>query len=313
MSYYQQCSEGTGAFGRHELVAWLNYSLGLNVHGLEQASNGAAACQLIDILHPEASVKMHKVNFDARDAYEKEKNYKVLQLAFAAAGIAKKLEVPRLIEGKPMALLEFWQWFHFYWAKRNGDTALEYYGDAAAKRRPGSYTAVVAAAAASGAGIANSASFGTKKPMRASAGTNAQSAAGSRGAASSAAGSRRGIVGRENVKVDAMKEEIARLKVVNSALSAERDFLFGKLRDLEVALDDVASTGGDHHHHDTDGVLTKLRDIMSGVVSPTASQAKENYRVPDAHGAMSTLDSENGEMAAAAMEPASPAFFFSIS
>ena len=106
MSYYQQVAEGgTGSFGRHELIAWLNSSLGLRMSRIEDVGNGAAVVQIIDVLHPDSGIKLSRVNFGARDAYEIEKNYKILQHAFVKAGIEKKLEVERLIEGKPMALL----------------------------------------------------------------------------------------------------------------------------------------------------------------------------------------------------------------
>ena len=106
MSYYQQAAEGgAGSFGRHELIGWLNASLGLRMSRIEDVGNGAAACQIIDVLHPDAGMKLSRVNFAARDAYEIEKNYKHLQHAFVRAGIEKKLDVEKLIEGKPMALL----------------------------------------------------------------------------------------------------------------------------------------------------------------------------------------------------------------
>ena len=94
MSYYQQCDGDSSTFCRHDLLNWLNSTLSLRMNRVEDTCNGAAFCQVIDILHPN-SINLGKVNFNARDSYEREKNYKILQQAFTKAGINKTLEVDR--------------------------------------------------------------------------------------------------------------------------------------------------------------------------------------------------------------------------
>jgi RP/EB family microtubule-associated protein len=43
-----------GAFfvGRKEIIDWINTTLRLNLAKIEDTSNGAVACQLLDIMHP---------------------------------------------------------------------------------------------------------------------------------------------------------------------------------------------------------------------------------------------------------------------
>jgi hypothetical protein len=49
-----------------------------------QANNGAVACQLLDRLNPLSPevVNMRKVDYNAASAYNMEKNWRILQLAF---------------------------------------------------------------------------------------------------------------------------------------------------------------------------------------------------------------------------------------
>jgi hypothetical protein len=38
--------------GRAELLQWINTTLSLNVNKVEETANGAVACQLMDVIHP---------------------------------------------------------------------------------------------------------------------------------------------------------------------------------------------------------------------------------------------------------------------
>ena len=49
-------------------------------------------CQIIDIVHP-GTVTMNKVNWKAKNDYEFIANLKILQSAFAKAGIKRYIEV----------------------------------------------------------------------------------------------------------------------------------------------------------------------------------------------------------------------------
>lgn len=64
---------------------------------------------MMDALHPGA-VPLHKVNFLAKYDYEYIRNYKILQEVFTRVGVAKVIEVNKLIKGKYQDNLEFLQW-----------------------------------------------------------------------------------------------------------------------------------------------------------------------------------------------------------
>lgn len=72
---------------RNELLAWINDILCTNYIKLEDASNGAVACQIIDLIHP-GTVPMKNLNFSASTPYECQKNYRILRKAF------EKLSIP---------------------------------------------------------------------------------------------------------------------------------------------------------------------------------------------------------------------------
>ena len=86
--------------GRGELLGWLNGTLKISLHKVEETANGAAACQLMDILHPN-SVPMSKVNFAAKTEYDMTNNYKLLQRAFDRCKIDRVRDVSWLIPPPP--------------------------------------------------------------------------------------------------------------------------------------------------------------------------------------------------------------------
>ena len=79
---YKQAS-----ISRTELLAWINDFLCTNYVRLEDASNGAVACQIIDSIHP-GYVPMKQLDFSASTYYECQKNYGVLRTVFS------KLKIP---------------------------------------------------------------------------------------------------------------------------------------------------------------------------------------------------------------------------
>ena len=100
--------------GRGELISWINDLLQLNYTKVEDTSNGAAFCQIIDAIHPD-TVHLGRVKFDAYQAPDVINNYKVLQEAFDKNGIKQYIDVDTLVKGKYMAALELFQWIHGYY------------------------------------------------------------------------------------------------------------------------------------------------------------------------------------------------------
>jgi RP/EB family microtubule-associated protein len=100
--------------GRAELLHWVNELLGISYDKIEDLSNGAAFCQVVDAIHP-GSVHLGRVNFPAVTEAEMIENYKILQEAFAKNGITQHIDVPTLVKGKYMAALELCQWLYSYY------------------------------------------------------------------------------------------------------------------------------------------------------------------------------------------------------
>lgn len=106
-------------YGRSELLDWVNNILGLNYTKVEETSNGAAYCQILDALYP-GDVKLSRVNYNADDTTTMLANYKILQSVFDMHKIPKAIPVETLIKGKLMASLEMLQWMRNFFENNYG-------------------------------------------------------------------------------------------------------------------------------------------------------------------------------------------------
>jgi RP/EB family microtubule-associated protein len=102
---------------RGELLDWLNTLLGIRYTKIEEASNGAAFCQIMDVLVP-GKVKLHKVNYNAVTETEMVANYKLLQEVLNSENVSRNVPVESLTKGKCMAALEMLQWIKKYFDQR---------------------------------------------------------------------------------------------------------------------------------------------------------------------------------------------------
>eukprot|EP00245_Coleochaete_scutata_P006018 TRINITY_DN20125_c0_g1_i1.p1 TRINITY_DN20125_c0_g1~~TRINITY_DN20125_c0_g1_i1.p1 ORF type:complete len:329 (-),score=77.48 TRINITY_DN20125_c0_g1_i1:416-1402(-) len=222
--------DGAYFVGRSEILAWINQTLQLNVSKVEECANGAVACQLMDITHPQV-VPMQKVNFEAKSEYEMIQNYKVLQDVFNRLKIAKHIEVSKLVKGRPLDNLEFMQWMKRYCDSINGGSPNPGYdpldrrchskgGKEASKKQ--------AAAIASTPGI-NSGKT-TSAPSRPVSSTRTNSV----GRGSSKVVPVLGGAISNDKQIQVMNEQVTELKLSVDSLEKERDFYFAKLRDIEI-------------------------------------------------------------------------------
>lgn len=97
-------------YSRGELLDWLNSLLDLHYTKVEEVSNGAAFCQILDVLYP-GQIKLHNVNYNATTEPEIISNYKIIQSIFTREHIERNLPVQELSKGKPMVALQILQWF----------------------------------------------------------------------------------------------------------------------------------------------------------------------------------------------------------
>ena len=99
--------------GRTELLDWLNDTLHLQYSKIEDCANGAAFCQLIDMVHP-STVPLQRVNFNASLAHESMENLKILQDVFVKNGITAVVDVGSLAKGRYTAALNVLQFLYGY-------------------------------------------------------------------------------------------------------------------------------------------------------------------------------------------------------
>jgi len=222
-----------GAFfvSRTELLAWANSVFLLNLTKVEQCSNGAVYCQIIDACHP-GTVVMKKVNWAARADHESIPNFKVLQQSFDKNGIQRHIEVDKLIRGKYQDNLEMLQWIKTYYdrnchggdydplARRFTDQPPDW-----ARQSDGHNAAARLMEAATRSTPEARPAQPASRPVSGRVTTPAQKA--------HVADVRHGSSGIKE-EHEKLREEIVDLKITVDGLETERDFYFQKLRDIEI-------------------------------------------------------------------------------
>ncbi|XP_057519843.1 microtubule-associated protein RP/EB family member 1B-like [Amaranthus tricolor] len=201
--------------GRNEILQWINNRLQLNLSKIEEAASGAVQCQMMDMTFP-GVVPMHKVNFDGKTEYDFIQNYKVLQDVFNKLKIDKHIDVNKLVKARPLDNLEFLQWLKRYCDSINGGIMNENY-DPVERRCKG------------GKDRPSRTTQKNSKPMYNSGSGPKKTTVLKQGTANSLTGA---VDHSEEVLV--LSQEITDLKLSVDLLEKERDFYFGKLRDIEI-------------------------------------------------------------------------------
>ncbi|KAF9907393.1 hypothetical protein EC991_010953 [Linnemannia zychae] len=205
---------------RGDLIAWVNELLQLNYTKVEQLGTGAAYAQIMDSIY--GDLQMQRVKFATKHEYEYLGNYKVLQTCFTNRKIDKSIPTERLMKCKMQDNLEFLQWIKKFWDRNF----------------PGDHYDAVARRGASNEPLA-AANRSTSSPARRAMNNNGanRSMSGRSGDHLSAAANRslRGPSPDHSV-VLALQKELQEERTTVAALEKERDFYFGKLRDIEVLI-----------------------------------------------------------------------------
>jgi len=95
---------------RHELLQWINETLGMKLHKVEALCSGAVYCQFMHMLFP-GCISIKKIKFEATQEHEYISNLKYLQFAFRAVGCDKEVPINSMIKGRFQENFEFVQWF----------------------------------------------------------------------------------------------------------------------------------------------------------------------------------------------------------
>lgn len=212
----------TENLSRHEMLAWVNDCLQTKYVKIEEMCSGSAYCQFMDMLFPNC-VQLKKVKFRTKLEHEYIQNFKVLQAAFKRMTVDKIVPVDKLIKGRFQDNFEFLQWFKkFFDANNQGQD----YDPVAARGGIELNGGGNGAVPTSRMPVASSNGYSPAKPM-------AKRAPAAR--APAAPRSRPGGGGGASVaQIEELNAIILEKNLTIEGLEKERDFYFGKLRDIEV-------------------------------------------------------------------------------
>merc|ERR1719312_74807 len=193
------------------------------------------------------SIPLKKVKFKTQLEHEYIQNFKVLQASFKKMQVDKIVPVDKLIKGRFQDNFEFIQWFKkFFDANYDGAP----------------YDAV-GARAGQGLGATNGAARGAIPSSRMAApaparniaktspsaggrmgGPPASNRMGSKPSLGSGGGGGMGSAAA-NAQIEELNAQVLEMKLTIEGLEKERDFYFGKLRDVEVLAQEYENDGGE--------------------------------------------------------------------
>ncbi|CAH0382959.1 unnamed protein product [Bemisia tabaci] len=255
---------------RHDMLAWVNDTLSASFGKIEELCTGAAYCQFMDMLFP-GSVILKRVKFRTNLEHEYIQNFKILQAAFKKVGVDKIVPIDKLVKGRFQDNFEFLQWFKKFF---DVNYALTEYDALAARGGEGM-----------GAGGSSARNIAKREPPKTNYGTKAPSIASRNGSTNRSLGSegirksketlnpvrrsdglvpraqprsvnpaaRPGVGRGDSGKIEELNNQMMELKITVDGLEKERDFYFGKLRDIEVLCQEQEGESP---------VLQKILDIL---------------------------------------------------
>ncbi|EDW78407.1 uncharacterized protein Dwil_GK16192 [Drosophila willistoni] len=94
-----------------QLLSWLNRVLVSEYKRIEHLKNGAAYCQLMDMLFPQSLINLRDVFFSTTCPRESRKNLKLFSKALEKMDIKRELPVLELIRGSHSKNLQMLKWF----------------------------------------------------------------------------------------------------------------------------------------------------------------------------------------------------------
>jgi len=241
---------------RHDMLAWVNGCLQSQIGKIEEMGTGAAYCQLMDILFPGA-IPLKRVKYNSKTETDAINNFKILQGSFKKLNVDQIVEVDKLVKAKFQDNFEFLQWFKkFFDANYSGDC-----GDYDPVRARGGQALGQGGPKCIGGGGARAPQArapASRPPGTVRAQTNPPKAQ----------------LNGNSVKKDLQKDaEMIEMKLCLENLERERDFYFGKLRDIEVI---ITSSG-----QEKEELSTKILDVLyateDGFAIPDESEIPEEF------------------------------------
>ncbi len=166
---------------------------------------------------------IHKVKFNTHQEHEFIQNFKVLQAAFTLNGVDKYIPVDRLIKLKFQENLEFLQWVKKFWDTNYPGGHYDAIGRRAGKSvaEPSSRPQASRMTSMATASTRPTNTIRSTEPIRSRPAQPISS-------------------GMNDQKYQALMKEITELRLTVDEVEKERDFYFGKLRDIEIEVQKVS-------------------------------------------------------------------------
>ncbi|XP_066600716.1 microtubule-associated protein RP/EB family member 1 isoform X2 [Prorops nasuta] len=227
----------TENLSRHDMLAWVNGCLQSSFTKIEELCTGAAYCQFMDMLFP-GSVPLKRVKFKTNLEHEYIQNFKILQGGFKKMNVDKVIPVDKLIKGRFQDNFEFLQWFKKFFDANYDGRDYEAYeargciplgsgidgthtiSNPQLVPLPQSKHQQIPQKHAQQRNISQRQQVNKVQPYRPATKTG-------------------NVVSRGDTgKLEELSSQIMELKMSVEGLEKERDFYFGKLRDIEVICQD---------------------------------------------------------------------------
>jgi RP/EB family microtubule-associated protein len=208
---------------------------------------------------------MAKVKFNTKHEYEYVANFKILQTAFDKHKIDKAIPVEKLIKCKFQDNLEFLQWMKRFWEQYfpGGDY------DANARRKGQGPEPSRSSKVTGMRKVGVTASSSAARPSsRTNAGTGS-------GRLSANSGSSAAVDNHSAGMIIELNKQITELKVTVDGLEKERDFYFGKLRDIEIIVQQQMDALEAEGRAEETGVLKEVQNILY-----STEDSQDGFEVP---------------------------------
>ncbi|KAK0158843.1 hypothetical protein PV328_009787 [Microctonus aethiopoides] len=213
----------TDNLSRHDMLAWVNDCLQSSFTKIEELCTGAVYCQFMDMLFP-GSVPLKRVKFRTNLEHEYIQNFKILQGGFKKMNVDKIVPIDRLTKGRFQDNFEFLQWFKkFFDANYSGNEGYD-----ALAMRGGEPMGSGGNNVPRGSGMMKRPS--PRDPPAKPIARTVHKVQPIRQPVKTGNVGNRGDTGR----VDELTAQVTELKMMLDGLEKERDFYFGKLRDIEL-------------------------------------------------------------------------------
>ncbi|KAG7301504.1 hypothetical protein JYU34_014471 [Plutella xylostella] len=234
---------------RHDMLAWVNDCLQSSFTKIEELCTGAAYCQFMDMLFP-GSVPMKRIKFKTNLEHEYIQNFKILQAGFKKMAVDKIVPIDKLVKGRFQDNFEFLQWFKKFFDANYGGT--EYDAVAAREGLPMGHGG--AAAPRGHARVAPPPQRAPPAKLAARPQTRKANTTAVRSPPANISKLNQSAKGDSKL-LDELNHQVNELKATVDGLEKERDFYFGKLRDIEVICQEM-------EEQQNGPIIQKILDIL---------------------------------------------------